>query len=163
MKRTILLLLFVVTLFTSCDPEWALDPRNKGGAYIINKSDADITFRAYSFTERLHCQYTISSGDTVQVSGVSWDERSNNWKKMVKAGWDPFLATVAKRDYSGITEDFNVYHHRISIVTSPTDSLSWTFDINNIEESSIFNESNWIKEESSDGYHNFYLWYYIFE
>jgi hypothetical protein len=97
------------------------------------------------------------------VSGDSWDERSNNWKKMVKAGWDPFLATVAKRDYSGITEDFNVYHHRISIVTSPTDSLSWTFDINDIEESSIFNESNWIKEESSDGYHNFYLWYYIFE
>ena len=164
MKRTILLLLFVAALFTSCDPEWALDPRNQAGAYIINKTETDITFRAYSFTERLHCQYTISSGDTVRVSGATWDERENNWKKMVKAGWDPFLATVAKRDYSGITEDFDVYHQRISIVTSPTDSLSWTFDVNNIEESSIFNESNWIKEEDlDDGYFNFYSWYYLFE
>lgn len=163
MKRTILLLLFVVTLFTSCDPEWALNPRNEGRAYIINKSESDITFRAYSFTGRLCRQFDISVGDTVEVSGCSWDERSTNWKKVLKAGWDPFLATVARRSYSSVTEDFNAYHHEISIVTSPTDSLSWTFDINNIEESSIFNESNWIKEESSDGYHNFYLWYYIFE
>ena len=163
MKRMILLLLFVAALLASCDPEWALDPRNQAGAYIINKTEADITFRAYSFTERLHCQYTISSGDTVLVSGAMWDERENNWKKMVKAGWDPFLATVAKRDYSSITEDFNVYHQRISIVTSPTDSLLWTFDINNIEENSFFNESNWIKEEWGDGYHNFYSWYYLFK
>ena len=163
MKPIILLLLFVGVLTTSCDPEWALNPRNEGRAYIINKSESNITFRAYSFTERLHCQYIISSGDTVQVSGVSWDERSDNWKKMVKAGWDPFLATVARRSYSSVTEDFNAYHHEISIVTSPTDSLSWTFDVNNIEENSIFNELNWIKEESSDGYHNLYSWYYIFE
>ena len=163
MKRTILLLLFAAALATSCDPEWALDPQNQGRAYIINRSEADITFRAYSFTERLHCQYTISSGDTVQVSGTAWDERSNNGNKMVKAGWDPFLATVALRYYSSITEDFGVYHQRISIITSPTDSLSWAFDIDNIEEESIFDESNWIKEESGDGYHNIYSWYYIFE
>lgn len=163
MKPIILLLLFVGVLTTSCDPEWALDPRNEGRAYIINKSKSDITFRAYSFTGRLCHQCDISIGDTVEVSGCSWDERSNNWEKVLKAGWDPFLATVARRSYSSVTEDFNAYHHEISIVTSPTDSLSWTFDVNNIEENSIFNELNWIKEESSDGYHNLYSWYYIFE
>lgn len=163
MKRVILLLLFVVALATSCDPDWALFPQNEGRAYIVNKTDADIVFRGYTSRGSLYTEHIISSGDTVCVSTASWDERSNNWNKMVEAGWDPFLATVAKREYSGVTEDFSEYHHTISIVTSPTETLSWTLDINNIEANSIFNESNWIKEVSSDGYPIYHSWYYTIE
>lgn len=139
MKRVILLLLFVVALATSCDPDWALFTQNEGRAYIVNKTDADIVFRGYTSRGSLYTEHIISSGDTVCVSTASWDERSNNWNKMVEAGWDPFLATVAKREYFGITDDFEIYHHTISIVTSPTETLSWTLDINNIEVNSIFN------------------------
>lgn len=35
MKRVILLLLFVVALATSCDPDWALFTQNEGRAYIL--------------------------------------------------------------------------------------------------------------------------------
>ena len=163
MKRTILLLLFVAFLATSCDPEWALDPRNQAGAYIINRAETDITFKSYSFSGRLHYQYDISVGDTVCVSGSSWDERSNYWQKLVKAGWEPFLDVIAYSDYQHESGELQYLFPTISILTSPTDSLSWTLDVNNIEENSIFNESNWIKEESNDGYHNLYSWYYICE
>lgn len=163
MKRVILLLLFVVTLATSCDPDWALFPQNEGRAYIVNKTDADIVFRGYTSRGSLYTKHIISSGDTVCVSTASWDERSNNWNKMVEAGWDPFLATVAKREYSGITDDFEIYHHTISIVTSPTETLSWTLDINNIEVNSIFNESNWVKEISNDGFPIYHSWCYTVE
>ena len=164
MKRVILLLLFVVALATSCDPDWALDPQNEGRAYIVNKTDTDIVFRGYtSFSGSLYTEVVIPPGDTICVSTATWDERSNNWNKMVEAGWNPFLATVAKREYSGATEDFSEYHHTISIVTSPTETLSWTLDINNIEVNSIFNESNWIKEISSEGYPVYHAWYYTVE
>lgn len=140
MKRVILLLLFVVALATSCDPDWALFTQNEGRAYILLiRLMPIIVFRGYTSRGSLYTEHIISSGDTVCVSTASWDERSNNWNKMVEAGWDPFLATVAKREYSGITDDFEIYHHTISIVTSPTETLSWTLDINNIEVNSIFN------------------------
>lgn len=140
MKRVILLLLFVVALATSCDPDWALFTQNEGRAYILLiRLMPIIVFRGYTSRGSLYTEHIISSGDTVCVSTASWDERSNNWNKMVEAGWDPFLATVAKREYSGITDDFEIFHHTISIVTSPTETLSWTLDINNIEVNSIFN------------------------
>lgn len=140
MKRVILLLLFVVALATSCNPDWALFTQNEGRAYILLiRLMPIIVFRGYTSRGSLYTEHIISSGDTVCVSTASWDERSNNWNKMVEAGWDPFLATVAKREYSGITDDFEIYHHTISIVTSPTETLSWTLDINNIEVNSIFN------------------------
>lgn len=140
MKRVILLLLFVVALATSCDPDWALFTQNEGRAYILLiRLMPIIVFRGYTSRGSLYTEHIISSGDTVCVSTASWDERSNNWNKMVEAGWDPFLATVAKREYSGITDDFEIYHHTISIVTYPTETLSWTLDINNIEVNSIFN------------------------
>lgn len=164
MKRTVLLLLFAGILTTACDPDWALNPQNEGRAYIVNKTDADIIFRGYtSFSGSLYAEVAISSGDTVCVSTATWDERSNNWNKMVEAGWDPFLATVAKREYSRITDDFEIYHHTISIVTSPTVTLSWTLDINNIEVNSIFNESNWVKEISNDGFPIYHSWCYTVE
>lgn len=163
MKRVVLLLLFIGVLATACDPEWALNPQNVGSAYIVNKTDADIIFRGYTSWGPLYTEYTISPGDTVCVSKASWDERSNNWNKMIQAGWDPFLATVAKREYSGITGDFDVYHHTITIVTSPTDSISWTLDVDNIKDDSIFNEANWVKKVSSDGYPTYHSWYYTIE
>lgn len=163
MKRTIVILLFAVVLATSCDPDWALNPKNEGRAYIVNKTDADIIFRGYTSWGSLYTELTIPSGDTVCVSTATWDERSNNWNKMVEAGWDPFLATVAKREFSGATEDFSEYHHTISIVTSPTETLSWTLDIKNIEDDSIFNESNWVKNVSNDGFPISHSWYYIME
>ena len=163
MKRVILLLLFVVALATSCDPDWALFPQNEGRAYIVNKTDADIVFRGYTSRGSLYTEHIISSGDTVCVSTASWDERSNNWNKMVEADWDPFLATVAKREYSGITGDLDAHHHTITIVTSPTDSLSWTLDVDNIEDDSIFNESNWVKEVSTEGHPICHSWYYTIE
>lgn len=164
MKRVLLLLLFIGVLATACDPEWALNPQNEGSAYIVNKTDADIIFRGYtSFSGLLYTEVIISPGDTVCVSKASWDERSNNWNKMIQAGWDPFLATVAKRWYSGITGDFDVYHHTITIVTSPTDSISWTLDVDNIKDDSIFNEANWVKEVSNEGYPTYHSWYYTIE
>ena len=162
MKRVFVLLLFAM-MFTSCDPEWALNPKNEGRAYIINRAETDITFKSYSFRGRLHYQYDISVGDTVCVSGSSWDERSNYWQKLVKAGWEPFLGVIAYSDYQHESGELQYLFPTISILTSPTDSLSWTLDVNNIEETSIFNESNWVKEESNDGYHNLYSWYYICE
>lgn len=164
MKRVLLLLLFIGVLATACDPEWALNPQNEGSAYIVNKTDADIIFRGYtSFSGLLYTEVIISPGDTVCVSTAAWDERENNWDNMIKAGWDPFLATVAKREYSGITGDFDVYHHTITIVTSPTDSISWTLDIDNIKDDSIFNEANWVKEVSNEGYPTYHSWYYTIE
>ena len=163
MKRVLLLLLFIVVLATACDPEWALNPQNEGSAYIVNKTDADIIFRGYTSRGSLYTEYIIFSGDTVCVSATYWDERSNNWNKKVKAGWDPFLAAVAKREYSGITGDFDVYHHTITIVTSPTDSISWTLDVDNIKDDSIFNEANWVKEVSNEGYPTYHSWYYTVE
>ena len=97
MKRVLLLLLFIGALATSCDPDWALNPRNEGRAYIVNKTDTDIIFRGYTSWGSLYTEYTISPGNTVCVSTATWDERENNWDNMMKAGWDPFLATVAKR------------------------------------------------------------------
>ena len=137
MKRVVLLLLFAVVLATSCDPDWALNPKNEGRAYIVNKTDADIIFKGYTSRGSLYTEHTISPGDTVCVSIAKWDERENNWDKMIKAGWNPFLATVAKREYSGITGNFDVYHHTITIATSPTNSISWTFDIDNMIQSSM--------------------------
>ena len=163
MKRVVLLLLFIGVLATACDPEWALNPQNEGSAYIINKTDADIIFRGYTSWGPLYTEYTISPCDTVCVSTAAWDERANNWDNMIKAGWDPFLATVAKREYSGITGDFDVYHHTITIVTSPTDSISWTLDVDNIKDDSIFNEANWVKEVSNEGYPTYHSWYYTIE
>lgn len=163
MKRVLLLLLFIGVLATACDPEWALNPQNVGSAYIVNKTDADIIFRGYTSWGPLYTEVIISPGDTVCVSKASWDERSNNWNKMIQAGWDPFLATVAKRWYSGITGDFDVYHHTITIVTSPTDSISWTLDVDNIKDDSIFNEANWVKEVSNEGYPTYHSWYYTIE
>lgn len=163
MKRVVSLLLFAVVMVTSCDPDWALNPKNEGRAYIVNKTDADIIFRGYTSRGSLYTEYTISPGNTVCVSTVKWDERENNRDKMIKAGWDPFLATVAKREYSGISGDFEVYHHTITIITSPTDSISWAFDIDNIEDDSIFNEENWVKEVSNDGFPIYHSWYYTLE
>ena len=163
MKRVVLLLFFAVVLATSCDPDWALNPKNEGRAYIVNKTDADIIFRGYTSRGSLYTEHTISPGNTVCVSTATWDERENNWDKMIKAGWNPFLATVAKREYSGISGDFEVYHHTITIATTPTDSISWTFDIDNIEVDSIFNESNWVKEVSNEGYPTCHSWYYTLE
>lgn len=163
MKRGILRLLFAVVLATSCDPDWALNPKNEGRAYIVNKTDADTIFRGYTSRGSLYTEHTISPGDTVCVSTAKWDEQENNWDKMIKAGCDPFLVTVAKREYSGITDDFDVYHHTITIVTSPTDSISWTFDIDNIGDDSIFNEANWVKEVSNDGFPTYHSWYYTLE
>ena len=163
MKRIVLLLLFVGIFTTACDPDWALFPGNEGSAYIVNKTDADIVFRGYTSHGSLYTEHIISSGDTVCVSTASWDERSNNWNKMVEAGWDPFLATVAKREYSGITGDLDAHHHTITIVTSPTDSFSWTLDVDNIEDDSIFNESNWVKEVSTKGHPIYHSWHYTIE
>lgn len=165
MKKIVILLLFVVSLImVACDPGWALNPENKGRAYIINKTDADVIFRGYILhTGSLCTELTIPSGDTVCVSAASWDKRENNWDNMIKAGWDPFLATVAKREYSGITGDFIVYHHTITIIKSPTDSISWTLDVDNIEDDSIFNESNWVKEVLNNGYPIYHSWFYILE
>lgn len=164
MKRIILYILCIATIATACDPDWALNPRNEGKAYIINKRDTDIIFRGYtSFSGSLYTECTISPGDTVCISYTSWDERANNWDKMVKAGWDPFLQTVALRLYSGNTGDFDVYHHTIEIATSLTESVSWTLDVDNIEDSSIFNENNWAKSLTSDSYYNYYSWHYSFE
>ena len=163
MKRVLLLLLFIGVLATSCDPDWALNPKNEGRAYIVNKTDANIIFRGYTTKGSLYTEYTIPPGDAVCVSTSVWDERENNWDKMIKAGWNPFLATVAKREYSGISGDFEVYHHTITIVTSPTDSISWTLDVDNIEDDSIFNELNWVKEVSKEGYPTYHSWYYTIE
>ena len=163
MKRVLLLLLFIGVLATACDPDWALNPQNEGSAYIVNKTDADIIFRGYTSWGSLYTEYTISPCYTVCVSTATWDERVNNWDNMIKAGWDPFLATVAKREYSGITGDLNVHHHTITIVTSPTDSISWTLDVDNIEDDSIFNELNWVKEVSKEGYPTCHSWYYTIE
>ncbi len=163
MKRVLLLLLFIGVLATACDPEWALNPQNVGSAYIVNKTDTDIIFRGYTSRGSLYTEYIIFSGDTVCVSTAAWDERENNWDNMIKAGWDPFLETVAKREYSGITGDFDVYHHTITIVTSPTDSISWTLDVDNIKDDSIFNEANWVKEVSNEGYPTYHSWYYTIE
>ena len=163
MKRIWLLLLFIVALATSCDPDWELFPGNEGSAYIVNKTDVDIIFRGYTSWGALYTEVVIPPGETVCISTVPWDERSNNWNKMIQAGWDSFLATVAKRLYSSITEDFSEYHHTISIVISPTESLSWTLDVDNIEDDSIFNESNWVKEVSTEGHPIYHSWYYTVE
>lgn len=131
----------------------------------MNESESDITFKGYSLlTERLYTQRTISPGDTVCISSSSWDERASSWDKVEAAGWDPFLATVAKREYLVNLDKFNEMHHKISILTSPDDSVSWMLDVNAIEEDSIFNEANWEKEEyESEGYFNNIAWYYKFE
>ena len=166
MKRFVYCLMAIVaaSVMTSCDPEWALDPRNTGYAYVINNSDSDITFRGYtSFSGQLYTDISISPRDTVCVSATMWDERSNNWDDMIKAGWDPFLATVALREYSSITKDFDEWHHRISISTSPTDSISWTLDVDNIEDNSIFNELNWEKKVTNNGCFIKYSWTYTIE
>ena len=163
MKRVLLLLLFIGVLATACDPDWALNPQNEGRAYIVNKTDADIIFRGYTSWGSLYTEHTISPGNTVCVSTATWDEHANNWDNMIKAGWDPFLATVAKRGYYGKTGDLDAHHHTITIVTSPTDSLSWTLDVDNIEDDSIFNESNWVKEVSTEGHPIYHSWYYTIE
>ena len=165
MKLNLMFLLCIAALFTACDPDWALHPKNQGWAYIVNESESDITFKGYSLlTERLYTQRTISPGDTVCISSSSWDERASSWDKVEAAGWDPFLATVAKRGYLVNLDKFNEMHHKISILTSPDDSLSWVLDVNAIGEDSIFNEANWEKEEyESEGYFNNIAWYYKFE
>mgnify|MGYP003547064135 CR=1 FL=1 len=138
MKPNLMFLLCVAAFFTACDPDWALHPKNQGWAYIVNESESDITFKGYSLlTERLYTQRTISPGDTVCISSSSWDERASSWDKVEAAGWDPFLATVAKREYLVNLDKFNEMHHKISILTSPDDSLSWVLDVNAIEEDSI--------------------------
>ena len=163
MKRILLLLLFIGALAISCDPDWVLNPHNEGRAYIVNKTDTDIIFRGYTSWGSLYTGYTISPGNTVCVSTATWDEQANNWGNMIKAGWDPFLATVAKREYYGKTGTLDAHHHTITIVTSPTDSLSWILDVDNIEENSIFNELNWVKEVSKEGYPTYHSWYYTVE
>ena len=163
MKRVLLLLLFIGVLATACDPDWALNPQNEGRAYIVNKTNADIIFRGYTSWGSLYTEYTISPGDTVCVSTATWDEHANNWDNMIKAGWDPFLATVAKREYYGKTGDLDTHHHTITIVISSTESLSWTLDVDNIEDDSIFNESNWVKVVSTEGHPIHHSWYYTIE
>ena len=160
MKRT-LFFLALVAIVTACDPDWALNPRNQGYAYIVNESESDIVFKGYTLlTGGLHTEKTIHPGDTVCVSATSWDERASSWDEVEAAGWDPFLATFAKRSYMTNLDEFNEMHHTVSILTSPTDSLSWVLDINNIGDDSIFNESNWEKDEyESEGYFNNFAWY----
>lgn len=163
MKQIILSLLFFATLTTACDSEWALDPQNQGRAYIINKSEGDITFKAYTQNSgSLYKHFTIHPGDTVCVSGNGGYERSPNWNRLVAARWEPFLATVAEQSYMSGNK---IHHlqHTISILTSPTDSISWTLDLENIPDDSIFNESNWEKDVSDGGYHNDSSWFYTFE
>ena len=165
MKRVILFFLALTSIVTACDPEWALYPRNQGYAYIVNESEFDIVFKGYTlFTGSLHTEKTIHPGDTICVSSTAWDERSSNWKEIEAAGWDPFLSAFAQRDYMVIHDEFNEMHHMVSILTSPVDSVSWILDINNIEDDSIFNESNWDKEEfESEGYYRNRAWYYTFK
>lgn len=162
MKRLILSITAILLIFTACDHEWQLHPKNQGWAYIVNDSESDITFRGYAlFTGGLHTEKTIHPGDTVCVSAVAWDERQSNWDKVLDAGWDPFLATFAQRYYMTNRDEFNELHHTVSILTSPKDSISWTLDIRNIEDGSIFNESNWKKEEpNNEGYYTNFEWYY---
>lgn len=161
MKKVFISLLSTVVCFMACDPDWALDPKNQGQAFIVNESDNEITFRAYTLnTGSLHTEYTIPPGDTVKVSSTAWDERSSNWEEISAAGWDPFLATVALRSYDVRIDKFNNLHHMISIITSPDDSTSWILDVDNIEKYSIFNEDNWEKKELSDDNHTHIDWYY---
>ncbi len=165
MKRMVLLFLALTTIVTACDPDWALNPRNQGRAYIVNESETYIVFKGYTLLSgSLYTEKTIHPGDTVCVSSTAWDERSPNWKEMEAAGWNPFLATFAQRDYMVNRGGFNEMHHTVSIFTSPVDSVSWILDVNNIEYYSIFNESNWKKEEfESDGYFRNFAWYYRFK
>lgn len=158
-----ILLLFIGALATACDPDWALNPQNEGYAYVINNTGDDITYESYLFNGNLATQHSIAPRDTVYVACTSWDERMPNWDKIVKAGWDPFLDAIAGSDYDGISEELFVRIPTIKIITSPTNTISWTLDMNNIEEDSIFNEANWTKEISNDGYHTFYSWYYTIE
>lgn len=164
MKRIILSFVTILVTLTACDPDWALNPKNQGWAYIVNDSESDIIFRGYSlFTGRLHTEKTIHPGDTVCVSAKAWDERTPNWDVIVEAGWDPFLATFAQREYMINRKEFNEMHHMVSILTSPDDSISWTLDIMKIESESIFNETNWEKKEyQSEGHFNNFAWYYSF-
>ena len=165
MKRVLLFFLAMTAIVTACDPDWAMNPKNQGYAYIVNGSESDIVFKGYTlFTGDLYTEKTIQPGDTVLVSSAAWDERSSNWEEIESAGWDPFLATFAKRNYMVNRDEFNEMHHTVSILTSPTDSLSWVLDVNNIDDDSIFNESNWEKEESESeiDFRNF-AWYYTFK
>lgn len=165
MKQALLFFLTMMTIVTACDPDWALHPKNQGWAYIVNKSESEITFRGYSlFTGSLYTEKTIQPGDTVCVSSSSWDERAPSWDKIEAAGWDPFLATFAKRNFMINRDEFNEMHHMVSILTSPDDSVSWVLDVGAIEDGSIFNESNWEMEEfESEGYLNNFVWYYKFK
>ena len=165
MKRTLLFFLALTVIVTACDPDWALNPRNQGWAYIVNKSESDIVFKGYTlFTGEIYTEKTIHPGDTVCVSTASWDERASSWDKIEAAGWDPFLATFAQREYMVNRDEFNEMHHKVSISTSSDYSVSWVLDVNHIEDDSIFNESNWDMEEfESEGYFRNYAWYYTFE
>ena len=165
MKRTLFFFLALTAIVTACDPEWALNPRNQGYAYIVNESESDIVFKGYTlFTGSLYTEKSIHPGDTICVSSTGWDERSPYWGEIETAGWDPFLSTFAQRHYNIKDDRFNDMHHSVSILPSPTDSISWVLDVNNIEDDSIFNESNWDKEEfESDGYYRNHVWYYTFK
>lgn len=164
MKRTVLFFLALTAIVTACDPDWALHPQNNGWAYIVNETESDIVFKGYTlFTGGIHTEKTIHPGDTVCVSATSWDERASGWDEVEAAGWDPFLATFAQRNYMTNLDKFNEMHHTVSILTSPVDSISWVLDVSNIEDDSIFNESNWEKDEfESEGYFNNSAWYYTF-
>lgn len=154
----------MLLIFTSCDPDWALNPRNRGYAYIINASDSEITFKGSHISNKFigHLM-TISPGDTVCISSIAWDERSTNWDKIEAAGFDPFLATVAIWEYNVRSDDFTERQQVITIYTSPGDSISWIHDAHNIDDDSIFNEKNWRKVESEEsGYYKCFEWYYTF-
>ena len=124
------------------------------------KTKSEIDSESKNFESKYNC---IQIGIKYENREVLYNKINLRVDKMIQAGWDPFLATVAKREYSVITGDFDVYHHTITIVTSPTDSISWTLDVDNIKDDSIFNEANWVKEVSNEGYPTYHSWYYTIE